>query len=124
MPKDQYLEDAVRELNETNWRNVEEFLDPWGWQQVTLVHLASYRGDTEMLERAGTLYANRITVAFTHVGDTYKKNESFLAVDKLGRCALHYAASEGHSDVVNWILDKWTSDHSTPHLQVAINPTK
>lgn len=43
-----------------------------------------------------------------------------LATDKLGRCALHYAASEGHGDVITWIMEQAGKEFSG-HPQVRFN---
>lgn len=86
IPKIDDIKKALQILDAKDWMNVEQFLNPWGAHRVTLVHLAAYRGNLKMLERAAAL------------------NADLYAVDKFGRCALHYAAEKGHIDTVRWIL--------------------
>lgn len=93
-----------------------------GSQRVTIVHLAADAGRMDILERTVELYTNEPTVPTSEPNREIA--DPWLATDKFGRCALHYAASEGHGDVVSWILDKWRSKHSTSHPQVrAVVPT-
>lgn len=99
------------------WNDSKSFLDPVGPQRVTLVHLAAFAGEQDILELAVELYANGSTV-FTN-GTNGESTDPWLATDRFGRCALHYAAFEGHSEVITWLLDKWKSEHpGTPHPQV------
>lgn len=80
---------------------------------MTIIHLAAHHGKKDILERAVTFYPptpsadepEEITI------------DPLLATDKLGRCALHYAASEGRSNVVSWILERMGPDPSS-HPQV------
>lgn len=112
------IKKELKKLNDDSWNNIEDYLEPVGPQRVTIVHLAAYAGRRDILERGAQLYADKSTVFKNRTNG--ESTDPMLATDKFGRCALHYAAFEGHDGVVSWILDKWGSDHSIPHPQVRI----
>ncbi|XP_078033209.1 transient receptor potential cation channel subfamily A member 1 [Augochlora pura] len=61
-------------------------LHPIGRLHVSVVHIAAWRGRTELLK----LF--------------HKHGADINATDAIGRCALFYAANRGDSDMVNWLL--------------------
>ncbi|XP_020712175.2 transient receptor potential channel pyrexia-like [Athalia rosae] len=79
---------AVQILNAESETDTATFLEPWGSLQVTLVQLAAWRGSIEVLEHLDT------------------RGADLDATDKLGRCALHHAAHQGHVEVVSWLLER------------------
>lgn len=85
--EDGQIEKALGILDSEAVIDEEDFLEPWGSLQITLVQLAAWCGSLQILERLNA------------------RGADLNATDKLGRCALHHAAHEGHVDVVKWLLD-------------------
>lgn len=80
------LDKALRILETSDATKNGSLLEPCGMLQVTLVHLAAWRGYLQILERLDVCTAD------------------LDAADKLGRCALHLAVQHGHIEVVRWLL--------------------
>ncbi|XP_060820701.1 transient receptor potential channel pyrexia-like isoform X2 [Bombus pascuorum] len=64
-----------------------KFLQPVGVLRVTIVQLAAWRGNIELLQLL------------------YENGADINATDKIGRCALFHAAHHGNCEVVNWLLE-------------------
>ncbi|XP_077274645.1 transient receptor potential cation channel subfamily A member 1 homolog isoform X2 [Temnothorax americanus] len=62
------------------------YVRPVGALQVTAVHMAAWQGNIDLLNQL------------------YKKGADINSMDKIGRCALYYAAHNGNTDVTKWLL--------------------
>ncbi|KAK2577416.1 hypothetical protein KPH14_003525 [Odynerus spinipes] len=65
-----------------------ELLQPLGLLRITAVHLAAWKGRIDLLDRL------------------FEKGANVNAPDKIGRCALFYAAHRGHLEVTRWLLER------------------
>ncbi|EFN80263.1 Transient receptor potential channel pyrexia [Harpegnathos saltator] len=63
-----------------------KYIQPIGALQVTALHVAAWQGRIDLLDQL------------------YAKGADVNAADKIGRCALYYAAHCGYADVTRWIL--------------------
>lgn len=68
-----------------------KFLQPVGVLRVTIVQLAAWQGNIELLQLL------------------YENGADINATDKIGRCALFHAAHHGNCEVVNWLLEHGAS---------------
>lgn len=62
------------------------YVHPLGALQVTALQVAAWQGRIDLLDQL------------------YEKGASVNDVDKIGRCALYYAAHRGSIDVTEWLL--------------------
>lgn len=62
------------------------YVRPVGALQVTALQIAAWQGNIDLLNRL------------------YEKGADINSVDKIGRCALYYAAHNGNTDVTEWLL--------------------
>lgn len=62
------------------------YVRPIGALQVTALQMAAWQGNIDLLNRL------------------YEKGADVNSVDKIGRCALYYAAHNGNTDVTEWLL--------------------
>ncbi|XP_012535809.1 transient receptor potential channel pyrexia isoform X3 [Monomorium pharaonis] len=63
-----------------------KYVRPVGALQVTALQMAAWQGNIDLLNRL------------------YEKGADINGTDKIGRCALHYAAHNGNTDVTRWLL--------------------
>lgn len=62
------------------------YVHPVGALRVTALQIAAWQGNIDLLNRL------------------YEKGADINSVDKIGRCALYYAAHNGNTDVTEWLL--------------------
>lgn len=62
------------------------YVRPVGALQVTALQMAAWQGNIDLLNRL------------------YKRGAVINSTDKIGRCALYYAAHNGNTDVTKWLL--------------------
>lgn len=62
------------------------YVHPVGALQVTALQMAAWQGNIDLLNQL------------------YKKGADINSMDKIGRCALYYAAHNGNTDVTKWLL--------------------
>ncbi|KAG5334525.1 PYX protein, partial [Acromyrmex charruanus] len=66
--------------------NKNRYVRPVGTLQVTALQIAAWQGNIDLLNRL------------------YEKGADINSIDKIGRCALYYAAHNGNTDVTKWLL--------------------
>lgn len=76
--------DKAREILARDTQN--EYVHPVGLLKVTALQVAAWQGKIDLLDQL------------------YEKGADVNSVDKIGRCALYYAADRGNADVALWIL--------------------
>lgn len=75
-----------------------KYIHPVGLMKVTALHVAAWQGTIDLLDQL------------------YKKGAVVNAADKIGRCALYYAAHRGNVDVTRWILERGGDVHAKVYI--------
>lgn len=76
--------DQVNEILARDSEN--KYMRPVGALQVTALQMAAWQGNIDLLNRL------------------YKRGADVNDMDKIGRCALYYAAHNGNTDMAKWLL--------------------